>query len=352
MDALPRASSEDGQGGFNEGIPFIPWAHLPNPTQDVATSEPPTLSSQKSQESSAATQEQALPAAPMQDCAGTEARDAQPLPPPAIPTSALPTPPEDSAPPKEDASTRTCDAPQQALPPIPCDALQAALLPIPMNTQQGNVLPEPALSKPAAEPAKPKGDALPKEDASTQACDAPQQALAALVPIPMNTQQGNVLPEPALSKPAAEPAKPKADAPPKEDASTQACDAPQQALPPIPVHTNQLVPPLAKPAHTLQQAMPPAAPKASAPRGSASPKTPAPIVGDHSAPSRAAQDRRIRRLLQPNSDGTFKVSEEIRTLWANLATREQVFAKFSSCQYDPVTCYNISARCGRFGLRV
>ena len=327
----------------------------------MATSPPPTLSSQKSQESSAATQEQALPAAPMQDGVGTEARDARPLPPPAIPTSALctlPTPLEDSAPPKEDASTRTCDAPQQALPPIPCDALQAALLPIPMNTQQGNVLPEP---EPAAEPAKPKGDAPPKEDASTQACDAPQQALppipcdppqVALVPSPMNTQQRNVLPEPALSKPAAEPAKPKGDAPPKEDASTQACDAPQQALPPIPVHTNQLVPSLAKPADTLQQAMPPAAPKASAPSGSASPKTPAPIVGDHGAPTRAAQDRRIRRLLQPNSDGTFKVSEEIRTLWANLATREQVFAKFSSCQFDPVTCYNISARCGRFGLRV
>ena len=47
--------------------------------------------------------------------------------------------------------------------------------------------------------------------------------------------------------------------------------------------------------------------------------------------TQAARDRRVRRLMQPLAGGGFRVSEEVRKLWDNTATRDQVFALFKAC---------------------
>ena len=51
-------------------------------------------------------------------------------------------------------------------------------------------------------------------------------------------------------------------------------------------------------------------------------------------PSQGAVDRRLRRLLQPNAKGEYKVSEEIRKLWAD-GEKSQVFKMFAKCDHDP-----------------
>ena len=51
-------------------------------------------------------------------------------------------------------------------------------------------------------------------------------------------------------------------------------------------------------------------------------------------PSQGAVDRRLRRLLQPNAKGEFKVSEEVRKLWAD-GEKSQVFKLFAKCDNDP-----------------
>ena len=53
------------------------------------------------------------------------------------------------------------------------------------------------------------------------------------------------------------------------------------------------------------------------------------------APSHAALDRRLRRLMKPNGRGDYKVSDRIREMWDDLATRDEVFRMFADCQNDP-----------------
>ena len=45
----------------------------------------------------------------------------------------------------------------------------------------------------------------------------------------------------------------------------------------------------------------------------------------------AARDRRIRRAMEPSANGQFRVCEEVRKLWANKATRDEVFEMFAQC---------------------
>lgn len=52
--------------------------------------------------------------------------------------------------------------------------------------------------------------------------------------------------------------------------------------------------------------------------------------------SASAIDKRIRRALEPNARGTYKVSEEIRKLW-NEGKRGRVFKLFAQCNNDPET---------------
>jgi len=52
--------------------------------------------------------------------------------------------------------------------------------------------------------------------------------------------------------------------------------------------------------------------------------------------SASAIDKRIRRALEPNARGTYKVSEEIRKLW-NEGKRDRVFKLFAQCNNDPET---------------
>lgn len=53
-------------------------------------------------------------------------------------------------------------------------------------------------------------------------------------------------------------------------------------------------------------------------------------------PSQAALDRRVRRLMQPNSKGEYKVAEDVRKMWAD-GRKDQVFKLFAKCDNDPQT---------------
>lgn len=55
--------------------------------------------------------------------------------------------------------------------------------------------------------------------------------------------------------------------------------------------------------------------------------------------SRLAADQRLRRTMQPRANGTFKVPKIIRNKWANLATRDEVFALFEKSGYDADSCF-------------
>ena len=52
-------------------------------------------------------------------------------------------------------------------------------------------------------------------------------------------------------------------------------------------------------------------------------------------PSLNAQDRRIRRLMTPLANGSHRISERVRDLWNNKETKDQVFTMFAECNYDP-----------------
>jgi hypothetical protein len=51
-------------------------------------------------------------------------------------------------------------------------------------------------------------------------------------------------------------------------------------------------------------------------------------------PSQGALDRRVRRLMQPNAKGEYKVAEDVRRMW-NEGKKEQVFKLFAKCDNDP-----------------
>ena len=53
------------------------------------------------------------------------------------------------------------------------------------------------------------------------------------------------------------------------------------------------------------------------------------------APSDAAIDRRMRRLMKPSPDGNYKIAEHVRALWENKATRDQAIRLFADCNYAP-----------------
>lgn len=67
------------------------------------------------------------------------------------------------------------------------------------------------------------------------------------------------------------------------------------------------------------------------------PQAPAPPAQDPAhAPSHGALDRRVRRLLQPNAKGEYRVAEDIRKMWAD-GRKDQVFKLFAKCDNDPQT---------------
>ena len=105
-----------------------------------------------------------------------------------------------------------------------------------------------------------------------------------------------------------------------------------QAAMPKPCSTNQ--------AHGI--AMPPATPKAlSQPALPPQPATQVlPTAGKQAdAPTAAAIDRRLRRLMQPNSAGEYKVSEAIRKQWQDPDTRDHVVSLFQKCGFDREPCF-------------
>ena len=60
-----------------------------------------------------------------------------------------------------------------------------------------------------------------------------------------------------------------------------------------------------------------------------------PPAGPHPL-SQGAIDRRIRRAMEPNAKGEFKVSSEVRKLWEE-GSREKVFRLFADCGNDTDT---------------
>lgn len=51
-------------------------------------------------------------------------------------------------------------------------------------------------------------------------------------------------------------------------------------------------------------------------------------------PSDAALDRRIRRLMEPNVKGEYKIAEDVRNMWKN-GQKEHVFKLFAQCGNNP-----------------
>ncbi|OLP89729.1 hypothetical protein AK812_SmicGene28765, partial [Symbiodinium microadriaticum] len=52
----------------------------------------------------------------------------------------------------------------------------------------------------------------------------------------------------------------------------------------------------------------------------------------------AALDRRLRRIVAPDSQGRYKVSQSIRDQWANIGLeRDNVYRLFAECKNDPET---------------
>jgi len=51
--------------------------------------------------------------------------------------------------------------------------------------------------------------------------------------------------------------------------------------------------------------------------------------------SQSAIDKRLRRLMAPNSKGESKLPTEIREQWADKYGREKVLALFEKAGYDP-----------------
>ncbi|CAE7332737.1 unnamed protein product, partial [Symbiodinium microadriaticum] len=56
------------------------------------------------------------------------------------------------------------------------------------------------------------------------------------------------------------------------------------------------------------------------------------------SPFKAALDRRLRRIVAPDSQGRYKVSQSIRDQWANIGLeRDNVYRLFAECKNDPET---------------
>lgn len=51
--------------------------------------------------------------------------------------------------------------------------------------------------------------------------------------------------------------------------------------------------------------------------------------------SKAAVDKRLRRIMQLRSDGTSKVPQEFRDQWKDPLQRESILAMFEKCGYNP-----------------
>ena len=69
----------------------------------------------------------------------------------------------------------------------------------------------------------------------------------------------------------------------------------------------------------------------------ASPVPQPPMVLMHPPPlSASAIDKRLRRAMEPNAKGAYKVSQEIRKLWHE-GKRDRVFKLFAQCNNDPET---------------
>ena len=51
--------------------------------------------------------------------------------------------------------------------------------------------------------------------------------------------------------------------------------------------------------------------------------------------SAKAANQRLRRVMQPRSDGSFLVPECVREKWKDLATRSEVMAMFEKAAFEP-----------------
>ena len=110
-------------------------------------------------------------------------------------------------------------------------------------------------------------------------------------------------------------------------------------------------------------------PKAYAPGPAAQPARESPTLlsaAKSSQPSKSALDKRIRRALEPDAKGQYKVCQEIRDQWSS--NRDAVFKLFAECgndadpslQFACISFWVISSykcacihvdRCGCIGLR-
>ena len=90
------------------------------------------------------------------------------------------------------------------------------------------------------------------------------------------------------------------------------------------------------PAAPSNQTTPPAAPSkpAAMPAGARLPPPSQDAMPPPAEVSQGALDRRLRRVMEPNAKGQYKVSEEIRKMW-NQGQKDKVFKLFAECENDP-----------------
>ena len=87
---------------------------------------------------------------------------------------------------------------------------------------------------------------------------------------------------------------------------------------------------------TPQPSLPAPSAVASAPEVQVRSPVPKPAVAPQAALSKDAIDKRLRRIFQPRSDGTYQVSEDfVKQFQAKGASREALLVMFEKCDYEP-----------------
>ena len=259
--------------------PAAAASQVPQPQESKVPSKPAAAASLVTQP-----QESQVPLKPAAACQVAQSQEFQVLLKRAAPTSQVAQPQEShQVPSKPAAPTSQVAQPQE--PQVPLKPAAAT-----SQVAQPHVPSKPA----ASQVAQPQESKVPQPAASLVQQPLESQVLqpaASLVEQPLESQ----VPKPAASQVP----QPQESKVPSKPAASQVAQLQESRVP-----------------------LKPAAPASQAVR-------PSPIQ-----PSDAAIDRRLRRLMAPNSAGLYKVADSIRALWDDQNRRDEVKNLFAQCDYN------------------
>ncbi|CAE7310973.1 Zan [Symbiodinium sp. KB8] len=338
MQATAAAVPEPSQSeAARASPPKATAAAVPEPSQcEAATASPPKATAAavpKPSQSKAAT---ASP--PKATAAG--------VPKPSQSKAATASPPPKATAAAVLAEATTASPSKATAPAVPKPSLSEAATASPSKATAAAV-PKPSLAEAAtASPSKATAPAVPKPSLSKAATASPPKATAAAVPKPSLAEAATASPRataPAVPKPslseatAPEPPKATAAAVPNPRLSEAATASPLEAtaavpkpsLPEAAASPPKATPPAAVPEPNPPNAVPEAAKAPPAPPAHSGSRSRTPVLTE------GAIDRRLRRLMTPNSHGQYKVSDQVRRMYANMDEKSKVVKMFEGCDFDP-----------------